>query len=205
MTTMPGYILITADGAWKNWITAPEGTKFFVDTEYDPEQYRQIIGRVMATCDESADIGMAVIRQWTGEVEVVEGDLVYFHYRTCKPENAVLINGETCWRLPLTHVICVVRDGIIHPTCGNVLLTPIEERTESKIQDDGLLVIPETSMQRSDSTGVVAFLGKRETGEQIDSVSIGDKIAFRDIAGHEYEIEGKPYLCMREQDIFAIL
>ena len=200
---MPGYVLVTAEGSYDNVVSAPGGTKFFVDTEFDPERHRTTVGRVVAVSDVSGDIGFATVFQWLGPIEVAPGDRVHFHYHSVTEDSCYLIGGERCWRIPYAHLIARVDgDGAVEPLCGRILVERgRDERvaTRGGLTAGGIIIPGHSASQSSETRGVV-----RHVHPDVTAVAPGDEVFFREIAADEYEIAGAPYLCMYEDDILAL-
>ncbi len=84
---------------------------------------------------------------------------------------------------------------IIQPLGEYVLLSPKkqEEKTASG------LYRPETAKEEKSQQATVISVGNSET------VSKGDNVLFKKFAGDEFEIEGKDYIIVKNEDIIAII
>ncbi|MES2998272.1 MAG: co-chaperone GroES [Pseudomonadota bacterium] len=91
----------------------------------------------------------------------------------------------------------------IIPLQDRVLVERAVEEEKSK----GGIVIPDTAKEKPIKGTVRAVgPGKRlESGIQLMSVKVGDKILFGKYAGTEVKLENKEYIVMREDDIMAII
>ncbi len=82
------------------------------------------------------------------------------------------------------------------------------ERIDEEEKTPGGIIIPDTAKEKP-SRGKVVAVGsgrKTEDGKVIPlEVKEGDKILFGKYAGTEIKIEGKEYLMMREDEVFAII
>jgi len=82
------------------------------------------------------------------------------------------------------------------------------ERIDEEEKTPGGIIIPDTAKEKP-SQGKVVAVGngkKTEDGKVIPlDVKVGDKILFGKYAGTEIKIEGKEYLIMREDEIFAVI
>ncbi len=82
------------------------------------------------------------------------------------------------------------------------------ERIDEEEKTPGGIIIPDTAKEKP-SQGKVIAVGngkKTEDGKVIPlDVKVGDKILFGKYAGTEIKIEGKEYLIMREDEIFAVI
>lgn len=142
------------------------------------------------------------------DMEVQDGDKIYFHYNTITDGNEVPAMGENVYKLGYHHAICVVRDGIIIPIAGHII---VEASWEEGVQDlgDGKRgkvtaggIVAELHDKPEYLTATVAFVCKPMKGEKI-AVIPGDKIIYNIHADFEVEIEGKKYYVMKYWDILA--
>ena len=82
------------------------------------------------------------------------------------------------------------------------------ERIDEEEKTPGGIIIPDTAKEKP-SQGKVVAVGngkKTEDGKVIPlDVKVGDKILFGKYAGTEIKIEGKEYLIMREDEVFAVI
>ena len=82
------------------------------------------------------------------------------------------------------------------------------ERIDEEEKTPGGIIIPDTAKEKP-SQGKVVAVGngkKTEDGKVIPlEVKVGDKILFGKYAGTEIKIEGKEYLMMREDEVFAVI
>jgi len=82
------------------------------------------------------------------------------------------------------------------------------ERIDEEEKTPGGIIIPDTAKEKPSRGKVVAVGSGRKTddGKVIPlEVKVGDKILFGKYAGTEIKIEGKEYLMMREDEVFAII
>lgn len=87
----------------------------------------------------------------------------------------------------------------LQPLADRVLVqpAPAEEKTASGI------IIPDTAKEKPQRGQVVAA-GNGKKDEPL-TVKVGDTVIYGQYSGTEIKIEGKPYLIMRESDIFGII
>ncbi len=144
------------------------------------------------------------------EMEVHKGDKIYFHYNTITDNNEVSVMGDNIYKLGYHHAICVVRNEIIIPIAGHVL---VEAYWEEDVQDlgDGKRgkinqtgIVTELHDKPEYLTATVAFICKPMKGETIGIIP-GDKIIYDIHADFEVEIEGKNYYVMKYWDIIGKL
>jgi len=144
------------------------------------------------------------------EQEVKDGDKIYFHFNTISETNAVTYLEDKIYKLAYTNAICVVRDGVIIPVAGHVLIDPLwEEGVEDlgnghkgKISSSG--IITELNDKPQYLKGLVVAVCSPMKGENID-FNVGDTIIYAPHADWEVEIEGKKYYVMRYWDIEAMI
>lgn len=87
----------------------------------------------------------------------------------------------------------------IQPLADRVLVEPkaAETKTASGI------IIPDTAKEKPQQ-GTVVAVGKGKKEEPL-TVKVGDIVLYGKYSGTELKLDGKDYLIMREDDIYAIL
>lgn len=87
----------------------------------------------------------------------------------------------------------------IQPLADRVLVEPkaAETKTASGI------IIPDTAKEKPQQ-GTVVAIGKGKKDEAL-TVKVGDTVLYGKYSGTELKLDGKDYLIMREDDIYAIL
>ncbi len=87
----------------------------------------------------------------------------------------------------------------VKPLADRVLVqpNPAEEKTA------GGLIIPDSAKEKP-LAGKVVAVGPG-TSETTMEVKVGDQVLYGKYAGQEIQIDGKDYLIMKQQDIFAII
>ncbi len=87
----------------------------------------------------------------------------------------------------------------IKPLADRVLVEPAaaEEKTSFGI------IIPDTAKEKP-QRGIVVAVGEGKIDEPM-TVKVGDSVLYGKYSGTEITVEGKDYLIMRENDIFAIV
>ena len=85
------------------------------------------------------------------------------------------------------------------PLADRVLVEPnvAETTTASGI------IIPDTAKEKPQE-GTVVAVGNGKADEPM-TVKVGDKVLYGKYSGTEFKYEGKDYLIMREDEIYAIL
>lgn len=87
----------------------------------------------------------------------------------------------------------------IKPLADRVLVEP----KAAEVKTASGLIIPDSAKEKP-LEGVVVAVGKG-TSEVEMEVKVGDNVLYGKYAGTEITIEGKEYLMMRQNDLFAIL
>lgn len=144
------------------------------------------------------------------EMEVQEGDKIYFHHNTISSQNIVSYLGDKIYKLPYHHALCVVRDAKIISIAGTVLIEPLWEDGVEDLGDGkkGKMtasgIVTELHDKPKYLHGLVKFVCSPIKGESVDLIP-GDKIIYIPNADYEVEIEGKKYYVMKYWDILAKL
>lgn len=81
---------------------------------------------------------------------------------------------------------------------GNIVIKQIEPETEK-----GGLYIPENAQVKKNE-GIVMAVSPRTDGNEL-TVTVGDKVLFRQHSGTSFELDGKKYLMMSEEHIFGVI
>jgi chaperonin GroES len=87
----------------------------------------------------------------------------------------------------------------IKPLSDRVLIEPVAAETQTA---SGIF-IPDTAKEKPQKGKVVAV--GNGTKDHVMTVKIGDTVLYGKYAGTELKLDGKDYLIMREDDIFAII
>ncbi|MFT7072966.1 co-chaperone GroES [Patiriisocius sp. Uisw_017] len=87
----------------------------------------------------------------------------------------------------------------IQPLSDRVLVEP--QAAETKTASG--LYIPDSAKEKPQQ-GKVAAIGKGKEDHKM-TVKVGDTVLYGKYAGTELKLDGKDYLIMREDDIFAIV
>ena len=77
------------------------------------------------------------------------------------------------------------------------------ERDQAEDQTAGGIIIPEAAKEKPVKGTVVA--AGPGTKDEPTMVKVGDKVLYNKHSGSEVEVDGKRYLIMREQEIFAVV
>ena len=87
----------------------------------------------------------------------------------------------------------------IQPLSDRVLVEPAAAETQTA---SGIF-IPDTAKEKPQKGTVVAVGGGKT--DYVMTVKVGDTVLYGKYAGTELKLDGKDYLIMREDDIFAII
>lgn len=83
----------------------------------------------------------------------------------------------------------------IQPLADRVIIEPVEAETKTASG----IIIPDTAKEKPHKGRVIAI------GTDPLTVKEGDLVMYGKYSGTEISVEGKPYLIMRETDIYAIV
>lgn len=91
---------------------------------------------------------------------------------------------------------------------SKIKVTPLHDRLivephQAEEKTAGGIIIPDTVKEKP-QRGVAIAVGAGKKDEPM-TVKTGDTILYGKYAGTEIEIEGKPYLIMRESDVLAVV
>ncbi len=92
----------------------------------------------------------------------------------------------------------------VRPLHDRILVERIEEEEKTA----GGIIIPDAAKEKPSQGKVIAVGNGRKTddGKVIPlDVKEGDRILFGKYAGTEIKVEGKEYLMMREDEVFAVI
>ncbi|HWP30264.1 MAG TPA: co-chaperone GroES [Fimbriimonadales bacterium] len=92
----------------------------------------------------------------------------------------------------------------IRPLYDKVVIEPLEEEDKST----GGLYLPDTAKKKPQIGKVVAVGDGKilEDGTRVDlTVKVGDKVLFSKYGGNEVTVNGKEYMILDEDQIFAII
>ncbi len=92
----------------------------------------------------------------------------------------------------------------VRPLNDRILVERIEEEEKTA----GGIIIPDAAKEKPSQGKVIAVGNGKKTddGKVIPlDVKEGDKILFGKYAGTEIKVEGKEYLMMREDEVFAVI
>jgi chaperonin GroES len=93
----------------------------------------------------------------------------------------------------------------IRPLQDRIIVECVEEETTTA----GGIIIPDTASKEKPQEGVVVAVGKGKVTSEgkvvVMDLKVNDRVLFGKYAGSEIKVDGKPYLMMREEDIFGVI
>jgi len=189
------YFLVRVEDSYNNYVELDNGTKFSTNNSIDSVEHVNRVGKVI-------DAPKGVI--------VDKGDFLLFHHNICrqswgakgKKRPSVFAMDENVFFVPVTEIFMYMKEGEDkwNALAPFVFIEPIPAGT---IKLSNGLEVEEDSYR-----GMKPLIGKVAYPNQqlIDKgVKEGDTIAFQENSEHEYELKGKTYYKMRNQDILATL
>jgi chaperonin GroES len=87
----------------------------------------------------------------------------------------------------------------IKPLSDRVLVEPVAAETQTASG----IIIPDTAKEKP-QRGIVVAVGKGTKDHEM-TVQVGDTVLYGKYAGTELKFEGKDYLIMKEDEIFAVI
>ncbi|OYQ36908.1 co-chaperone GroES [Flavobacterium cyanobacteriorum] len=87
----------------------------------------------------------------------------------------------------------------VKPLSDRVLIEPVAAETQTASG----IIIPDTAKEKPQK-GIVVAVGNGKKDHDM-TVKVGDTVLYGKYAGTELKFEGKDYLIMREEEIFAII
>jgi len=75
----------------------------------------------------------------------------------------------------------------------------VVERTEAVEKTAGGIVIPDTAKEKPEQGKVIAV------GRDVEEIKVGDVIVFGNFAATEVKVDGKEYLLIKEDEVWAVI
>lgn len=165
------------------------------DGSYNPNDRLRIYGEVVSVPDSLSNTPMDYSSMLLSDcrMEVLPGDKAYFYYICLNDGNLLTIEGKMYLKVRYDNIICVVRNGVIIPISGHVLVTPVK-----KIESALLYEVEKVR----ELVGKIEYAPAPYVGDE-QTLFPGETIYFYDSSEFENEIEGKKYFCMRSEFIIA--
>ncbi|MFA6252576.1 MAG: co-chaperone GroES [Candidatus Paceibacterota bacterium] len=93
----------------------------------------------------------------------------------------------------------------LKPLSDNIIVETVKEEEKTK----GGILLPQNSEKDKPNHGIVVEVGPGKTtssGKVIPmELKKGDRIIFSRYGHHEIKIDGKDYLILRQEDVFAVI
>jgi chaperonin GroES len=136
------------------------------------------------------------------EIGVEPGDLVVFPDRFGFKNN---IEGKEYLFLKYWDIISILKDQKTDDMPFKKVVGPrvLVEPAEAAAKTAAGIIIPDVAKERP-VRGKLIKVGEAKKGEEM-SVKVGDEVLYGRFAGVEITEDGKPYIFMREDDIFAVI
>lgn len=170
------------------------GLIIYKDTSYKPEWNLILHGEIVS-----------LPNGFSGRYKDLEGiiqlgDKVYFNY-LCADESCMY---EGLLKVPVESVFCYIRDGKINMFGGHVFCVAKWDEHE-EVEVEGKII--KAKMSGNLVTGLDIKYDKRQTyiahiGENTD-ISVGDLVVMERHCDQKYEIEGKEYFVMHEENVLC--
>jgi len=212
MKVLYDNILVKVDSLKEN-----KKGKLVIDSTFEREKHTRIYGTVVATPIElTADRDIRFEEDtclasksnypylekkvWYEKdivMDIKEGDKVYFEYQYLHDNeyDKVKVDGEYCYAIPYSGVICVVRGSEIIPIGGKILVEPMNEEQRGTIKTLPVL---------SENFGKMKYKSKPLIGDKFNLME-DTIVIFQDMCAFKQTIEGKEYYVMYYWDILGIL
>lgn len=206
------YLLVKIESSVVDHKVLPDGSKFYFDISFKPEDSVATTGVIKAIPRQSG-VGsskaiLSGINKTTADIipEWEVGDTVYFRFWSNVPENVLLAEGELLYKIWLGDVFAVERNGQVIPIGGHVLLSipPVVAAKESPV-----IGLPsETEYDR----GTIAHIGTPLKNCSKPDVAIGDMVIVacekkrnQRKAYERYTIAGQEYRITTQDQILCAI
>jgi len=162
------------------------GVKMYRDTSYDPMKLARQYGTVYKT--PTID---------TEEVDIREGDKVWFHHFVATEPNKVdYADRENIYQATSRQVYLIKREGNYIPVGYWNFIE--QEVLSSDVTTSGIIM-----SYKEEDNELHGFVSIPSAGLIEDGVSVGDKVLFSENSEYDMNIDGKDLLRMRDFDILA--
>lgn len=189
------YFLVRVEDSYNNYVEMDNGVKLSTNNSIESVEHINRVGKVI-------DAPKGAI--------VKKGDMILFHHNICRESwghksrkrNSVFSISEKEYFIPTPEIFMYMKKG----TDKWIAIAPftfVEPIPSGTITLGNGLTVEEDSYK-----GMKPLVGRMAYPNQqlIDmGVTEGDTIAFQQDSEHEYNIKGKTYYKMRNQDVLAIL
>lgn len=202
MNTPTDIVLVSAPQKFNDRIEIEGGKVIYIDTTYKPDHHVSIKGIV-----EAVPRRLTHNHYWHKgmEMELQEGDEVYFHYLTIDATNLWYAEEKEVYQTEYFNIFAYKRgDGPLTMTANWCLVEPVEQEHKFKSSLD--LIVPDAYKKvRNYKVGKLRHIGKPLKHAPTLNVSEGDYVIFGKDADFENEIEGEVFYTMQQEELLATL
>ena len=189
MKPLDGYIFVSVKQKLSD--TIKYGTlELYIDPAFKPEFHSPVTGIVEGVHDGIDD-------------NIKVGRRIYFDYKSVGPdEQEFMVNGKVVYIIPVYFLLCVIVDGEVKMLGDRVFCNSIEVEGSEESECEGIIrksatgIIEAINLKHDLEKAKVAFIGENDLG-----ISNGDVIYYEKASDDEYEIEGKKYFVMRQENL----
>lgn len=173
------------------------------NTTIDPADFVSITGEVIALPKIINGLGY---EGFTTD-DIYEGDIAIFSYQVIYDldyiaatekviyKNMVVYKGEEYFLADIRNIFGVIRGGDIYMVNGYVMLGEYPA---------GIIVLQNSSKKVKGTThSTVMHIGKPKDGQPAIDVSSGDEVLFSPYKPQHYQINGKPFIILRQNQILG--
>lgn len=210
------------------------GNALYFDPTYDPQRNARIYGTVYSIPYKLSKIIIGQFPQgkpkyqdptpafrYLDEIaqEIKVNDKIYFHYNTLgNPEHSFMandINGDPVYSVRYDLIYCAVRNGLIIPIGGNVLIEPLKEAIDDILHPlkdlDGNILSKDKWIQLKPEPGYIFLQGivrvvgtpLKNDGPQI--LKPGDHVIIQSNYDRTIKIEGSEYYAVKNKHILGVI
>lgn len=158
-------------------------------------------------------LGMYEYSEIVPEVQV--GDRVYFHYNAISEMSRVLLEYSQDYdhSIPYSMIFCAVRNGEIIMIGSRVLCEKYYDPDITFEEINGVVIpvkksksgiIMEMNVKHNPHKAVLRHIGNPLRGQKRVDARPGDLVYYEKDADFENTIEGREYLCMKQENLLAI-
>lgn len=168
------------------------------------EDFANIIGTVVSLpkglSKKVVDAGYSIDGIRVGDKLIFAFNVIFDFYQK-EPDgepiyrNRISYNAKDYWLADITKVFAIIRNEEIIMINGFVMATPFPE--------DRLFTQPGQKISRVSKSSEVMHVGNPRTTEKPISIKTGDTIYYNPKKTQKYEINGKPFIILTQQQVFG--
>ncbi|MES2287389.1 MAG: hypothetical protein V4547_16975 [Bacteroidota bacterium] len=168
------------------------------------EDFAQSVGTVISL---PKQLSPKVIENGYSMDEIKVGDKLIFAFNVIfdfyqkEPDalpsyrNRISYIGKEYWMCDITKVFAIIRGEEIIMINGFVMATPYK--------DDLIFTQPESRLSRKSKHSEVMWVGSPRTNQKPIDIKQGDTIFYNPKKTQKYEINGKPFIILNQQQVFG--